>query len=186
MTNYPNIALAGRMGTGKSTIAYELLARYNYSIESLAKPIRGMLEQAYNGIDKSRVYRIATPEGVFDRSGRELMQILGTDAIRDLVDQDFWIRCLFNRLQITPKPWVVDDVRFPNEAQALEGAGFYIVRLVRPGIPLSDHPTETLVDDLDAHLEIQNTASPREVASWLMLAVADMEQRRLAQRRATG
>ena len=186
MTNYPNIALAGRMGTGKSTIAYELLARYNYSIESLARPIRGMLEQAYNGIDKTRVYRVATPGGVFDRSGRELMQILGTDAVRDHLDQDFWIRCLFNRLSITPKPWVVDDVRFPNEAEALEKAGFYIVRLVRPGIPLSDHPTEVLVDHLEPHLEVQNTATAREVTEWLMLAVANMEQRRMAQRRATG
>lgn len=178
--NLPNIALAGRMGTGKSTIAWELAVLYGYNLESLAKPIKEILDLAYPGLRKSVPQRVTTPTGTTSRTGRELMQRLGTDAVREHVDLDFWIHCLFRRLESTEKPWVIDDLRFPNEVEALNNAGFYTVRLVRPGIPLGDHASETQTDNLAVHLEIQNTASPREVTEWLMTTLAVAESRRSA------
>jgi hypothetical protein len=180
MNYLPNIALAGRMGTGKTTIAWELAVRHGYAMESLAKPIKEILDLAYPIVGKTTAQRVATPTGTASRTGRELMQLLGTDAVRNNVDLDFWIRCLFKRLETTPKPWVIDDLRFPNEVEALAKAGFYTVRLVRPGIPLGGHASETQSDNLDVHFEVQTTASPREVVEWLMVTLASQESRRRA------
>jgi hypothetical protein len=56
-----------------------------------------------------------------------------------------------------PRPVVVTDVRYPNEADAIRDAGGILVRIVRPGVDDGDtHASETALDDYDADLELIN------------------------------
>lgn len=80
-------------------------------------------------------------------SVRELLQKIGTDALRDNLHQDVWV----NALMVDYNPtlnWVITDTRFPNEAEAIKKAGGIIIRIERPGVkPVNPHPSETSLEN---------------------------------------
>ena len=190
MNPLPNIALTGRMGTGKSTIAQLLSEMYGYHRISWAAPVKDFAAMAYGPIDKTASYAV-TQNGVTRYiSGREILQRLGTDALRMQVDQDFWIKVGLNRIRaaLTANPnvrIVIDDTRFPNEADALRARGFLIVRVKlpdalrlarmdeEPGDRIHNHPSETLSDTIPAHLDIWNTADSHATVQELMRVLAE-------------
>lgn len=62
--------------------------------------------------------------------------------------QTAWIDALFENLD--DGDFVVTDVRFPNEAEAILDRGGHVIKLVRPGFDtgtLNDHPSETEVEN---------------------------------------
>lgn len=86
-------------------------------------------------------------------TGREFLQNYGTEAHRDVFDQDFWISAVLpdrsDRLNFGRKddePWsllVITDVRFPTEAEAIREAGGVIWHVVRPDLDDGDtHASE--------------------------------------------
>jgi hypothetical protein len=104
---------------------------------------------------------------------RDFLQLLGTDAMRVGLHTNAWVNALFadyklryagesegSLLAVEPK-WVVTDMRFPNEAQAIKDKGGLVVRIVRPGNPLpkSEHVSETALDTWDFDDIIVNKGS---------------------------
>lgn len=82
-------------------------------------------------------------------SVRELLQKLGTDAIRDGLHEDAWVNALFADYH-QGENWVITDMRFPNEYDAVKKFGGKTVRLNRSGInPVNNHPSETCLDTYD-------------------------------------
>lgn len=116
---------------------------------------------------------------------RELLQKLGTDAVRDKVHPDAWVNALFadyqsnykhppanqDNLPIIPiyPNWVISDCRFPNEAQVIKDRGGVIWRIergLRPdGIPhlTAPHPSETGLDSYKFDYTIYNDGSLEEL-----------------------
>jgi uncharacterized protein YegP (UPF0339 family) len=84
---------------------------------------------------------------------RQLLQELGTEVMRKGLHENVWVNALmadyrFPKLsQYNPSHWIVTDVRFPNEAQAIQDQSGLLLRIERPGIPLSDHASETALDE---------------------------------------
>lgn len=64
------------------------------------------------------------------RSGGELLQMIGSEALRNQVDSDFWVKAGVR--SILGKRSVSDDTRYLNEAEALRGRGWVIVRITAP------------------------------------------------------
>jgi hypothetical protein len=60
-----------------------------------------------------------------------------------------------------PRPkWIVTDVRFPNEATALQKVGGKIIRINRPAVnPINAHSSETSLDDWEFDYTIDNNGS---------------------------
>ena len=86
---------------------------------------------------------------------RRLLQAMGTELGRETWSQDFWIDRLFAGARIYP--WVISDVRFPNEAQAIEDRGGEVWRIERPGYgPVNDHVSEVALDGWDFDKTIVN------------------------------
>jgi hypothetical protein len=55
---------------------------------------------------------------------REVMQIFGTDVMRDNWDKNIWVNTLNRRIEQTDAEFViVTDVRFPNEIEILKARG---------------------------------------------------------------
>jgi hypothetical protein len=55
--------------------------------------------------------------------------------------------------------WIITDMRFPNEMQAIKANGGITIKVVRPHdkeIPLDLHPSETALDDVEFDYEIVN------------------------------
>lgn len=91
---------------------------------------------------------------------RRLIQTLGTDCGRGLLGENVWVNATINRIKVdsSRKNWVIQDVRFPNEAKAIQILGGRIIRVNREGVgPVNDHPSETALDDWDFDAIITNT-----------------------------
>ncbi len=105
------------------------------------------------------------------RSGRSILQLLGTEWGRGLAD-DAWVKAL--AAELTPgSKYVVPDLRFPNEGAMLraKGAGIFWVdasaRLA--GAPKDNHASEPSREDLAFCLSdtIPNTGTREELFAAL-------------------
>lgn len=78
---------------------------------------------------------------------REVMQQVGTEVVRKM-KPTAWIDSLLRARDLSTAGWMmVDDVRFPDEADAIRGAGGRVVRLARGAGRGGTHASETALDD---------------------------------------
>ena len=95
---------------------------------------------------------------------RKLLQLLGTEAGRQIIHPNIWVNALFadfennksDWLSATNSNWIITDVRFPNEAKAVKDRGGILIRINRPQyldnglvIRKDEHLSETALDDYD-------------------------------------
>lgn len=87
---------------------------------------------------------------------REVLQFAGTELHRNTWDQDIWVKALMRRIDKFQKQFVevssfflVTDVRFPNEAQAILARGGTVYLIHRDGFKASaNHVSETHFDQI--------------------------------------
>jgi len=102
---------------------------------------------------------------------RRILQEFG--AAMRAVDEDIWIRPVLAKVMEANDagvPCVVTDVRYPNEAESLKRAGFYLVYISRSGVPQLDHESERSLCEFDADFNIFNDGDLDD----LHLAVQDL------------
>lgn len=88
-------------------------------------------------------------------TAREFMQFFGTDVCRKMYEP-IWVNSCINKIQREQSELaVIADVRFPNEAKAIEDAGGSLVRLTRQVIQ-DDHSSEIALDDYPFTYRIDN------------------------------
>jgi hypothetical protein len=88
-------------------------------------------------------------------TARELLQRLGTDAIRDGLHENAWVNALMHEYR--DDNWIITDCRFHNEAYAVRDRDGIIVRVNRPGNgPVNNHISETAIDGFDFDYVINN------------------------------
>jgi len=113
----------------------------------------------------------------WDMTYREFLQKLGTEAMRDGLHTNVWVNALFadyrgpKMSEYNPSNWIITDMRFPNELEAVVERKGITIRVVRPHgytnphtgeykeMPLSYHTSETALDDAKFHYEIINDGS---------------------------
>lgn len=83
-------------------------------------------------------------------TGREVMQIFGTDVMRNFFDYDIWAKAPFKKYtKRTDEYIIIDDCRFPNEANAALDNGALLIYLKRDVFKNDLHASETALDDYD-------------------------------------
>jgi hypothetical protein len=102
-------------------------------------------------------------------SVRELLQKLGTEAIRDGLHPNAWVNalmCEYKRPKLSeynPSNWIITDVRFPNELEAVKDVKGLTLKVVRPveksKTPARLHPSETSLDKAEFDYTIINDGS---------------------------
>ena len=119
---------------------------------------------------------------------RKLLQLLGTEAGRQIIHPNIWVNALFadykvtndcsqhsdglwytsehgeEESEVTPvyPNWIITDVRFPNEAKAIKDRGGILIRINRPQLIERDfeHLSETALDDYNGFdYVIENNSS---------------------------
>lgn len=164
------IGLTGRAGSGKDTAANHLCNQYGFVRASFAEPLKAMLEAMleHAGLDHIWLHEPAFknhPISGLGVSGRQLMQTLGTEWGREMVDTDLWVNLLDRHLGISAGHAVHDrivitDVRMPNEAAWVKAHGGQLLRLVRDhATPVRAHESESYADTLPADCAIYNSGS---------------------------
>ncbi len=163
------IGLTGKAGSGKDTAGHYFSRNHGFELYAFAWPIKSGLEAMFDL--PPQVWRRdhkEVPIPWLGKSPRQLMQSLGTEWGRKLVDPHIWVRTMEHRWSIvqtmeTPR-MCVTDVRFDDEAEAIKLRGGHILRIVRPGVlPVSAHESEAGIDDRYVDWTILNGDSLRSL-----------------------
>ncbi len=160
------VGFAGASGSGKDTAASVLVRAYGFrrlafadNLKCAAKVIFGLTDAQLWGGDKDKV------DPYWNMTPGQICQRLGTECLRNGFADDVWIRSMLR--QVEPgEHYVITDLRFPNEAQALTEWGGKIYRIERPGhVSLRpNHISETALNDWPFAATIVNGGTPAELA----------------------
>ncbi len=155
----PVIALTGLAGSGKSTASKYLVEKHGYQLVKFAGPLKDMLRAI--GLSEEQIegsLKEEPCEWLQGATPRHAMQTLGTQWGRDCIGPSFWIELWVRRVnQIIAAGGhvVVDDCRFPNEANEARKLGGVVWRLVGRGGIAGSHESEAGCGRPD--MEIHNT-----------------------------
>ena len=161
------IAISGRAGSGKNTIASMIvkdilsLNADEYRIAAFAEPIKQIIEIMFPGCDLDSLY------GPSDQRQNKI-----ASSINDYIDDvevtyrqasmdigklgraygsKFWVAHMANKYNSSPKnlkAFITSDLRFPWEFQWLKDNGFIICRVKRDNLLKIDDISETGQDAL--------------------------------------
>lgn len=153
------IGIAGPARAGKDTLcSYMLDNLYDIWLRSsFADPLKEMLSVI--GVDCSDDAK-AVIDDSYGVTPRHMMQTLGTEWGRNLIDGDIWVKA-FARLN-AGKCVIVPDVRFKNEAALVREHGVLIHLVGRGGIE-GNHVSENAIEFKTGDIVIDNS---RDLA-WL-------------------
>lgn len=157
--------------SGKSTVA-SVLGDHGYYTIPFAAPLKRMvrtfLVQLGYGPDAIDELLTTHKEVKLDGIGcstRHLLQTLGTEWGRTCVHPEVWLQCwqvTASRYLQSSTSVVVDDVRFPNEADLIRSLGGELWYIERPQTVLhTEHVSEGSLNTytFDRHLQNDRTLS---------------------------
>jgi hypothetical protein len=143
------IGIVGFAGSGKGTVGDILVNDHDFTKLSFADAVKdatsaifGWPRELLEGdTGNSRKFRETKDEFWSTRFGydftpRIALQLMGTEAGRNVFHEDLWIHTMEKRIK-HKQEWefednfVIPDVRFPNEMTAIREMGGVIVRVVR-------------------------------------------------------
>lgn len=177
MPQAPLIGIAGRARSGKDTVANFIVAAIGGYRYSFADPIRAML--APLGVGMSDPYwqaRKEEPIPALGVSPRRMMQTLGTEWGRQLINPDLWLIMAHQRLLQSGPGMVISDVRFDNEAAWIRKHGGRIIHVIRPDTKAVEaHASEDGIEmqDTDARLFNSGTLEELQLSVRELLRVYD-------------
>lgn len=129
------VGLAGPAGVGKTTIANLLVKYMGFERLAYADPLKWSLVSLtglpIQHFTDPKLKESAIPE--LGKSPRQLMQLFGTEFVRGMVYDDFWVWRMSERLpyKMDYKNVVIDDCRFENETALVRERGGQVIHLER-------------------------------------------------------
>jgi hypothetical protein len=140
------IGVVGFIGSGKGSVG-DILIEKGFHKDSFAKPLKDAVsiifgwprELIEGDTGLSRAWR-EEPDPFWSSNfgrnftPREALQLMGTEAGRNVFHEDIWVISLLNRSK--DKNVVVTDVRFQNEIDYIQRSGGKIIRVVRGEDPV--------------------------------------------------
>jgi hypothetical protein len=167
----------GMLDVNRSDMEFAEWAAYNMwpfvKSYSMARPLKEFCIHMFK-LNRSEVYgnnaqkdlktkyRWEDMPGVTDKTGRmtnrEFLQFFGSDLCRKIYP-DIWQRRLVDDIQAEqPLLAVIDDLRFPNEVEAIQDAGGKVIYLTRNPYEDSHHSENQLAnyDGMDAVIDNAN------------------------------
>lgn len=145
------IGILGNKQVGKDTFADLLCCKYNFVKYSFAKPLKETCKVLYDLSEHQLNDPVAKEiiDNRWDKTPRQILQFIGTDIVRQYIDENFWIKKFDNWIVNNHNnKIVVPDIRFKNELDALKERGAFIIKIKRPNLfSNDDHSSEHDLDE---------------------------------------
>jgi len=155
--------IAGRAGSGKDEIARYLVQKHGFIRRAFADGLKDAARAIF-GLDGEQVYgdKKEVVDDYWRRTPREILQLLGTECLRRGYGDDVWVRALKRYIDLETRrweptfgdqqAWVIPDVRFVNEAEAIRAWGGRLIRVTRDvgDVGIAGHASEHDLDDYHA------------------------------------
>lgn len=152
------ISLSGKLGSGKSFITKHIkntFKEYNFERKSfgynLKKVTSFLTGVSMKTILSRKAKELYLPE--WNMTIGQMFQKLGTDAIRNNLHQNAWVISLFSDYT-EDKNYIIDDVRFITEADAIKKRNGIIIRL--EGDPANLRNKDTRNHNHSSETELDN------------------------------
>ena len=139
------IGLVGLIGSGKGA-AGDILCQNGFERDSFAAPVKDAVSVIFGwsrsllegDTEDSRNWRELPDMWWSERLGKPFsprlaLQLMGTEAGRNGIHTDIWLRSLERRIE--GKNVVITDTRFPNEVEFIRNRGGVIVEIKRGNDP---------------------------------------------------
>ena len=179
------ISITGKIGSGKDTVAQiiqECTPYHKWEVKKWAGKLK-VIAELITGIPKEKFedqdFKYTNLPECWDRqlqSGRykttqpmtvrDLLQLLGTEAMRNGLHENVWVNALmseylantvtvgtteFDIQEEDQMPnWIITDTRFPNELEAARAKNGIAIKVHRPGRKSNEkqaqHASETALD----------------------------------------
>lgn len=172
MNDFTIVGIGYKKFSGKDTTADYLVQRHGFTRISFADSLKSACGIIFSFSDE-QLY--GDEKEVFDsrwgKTPREILQLVGTEGIRNVIDPDVWIKSAMFRMQRLNEAhpdkynkFVVADVRFPNEAEFIrnfnQSSSVWKINRNLPENLFSKHSSETSLDDYPHwNAEIDNNST---------------------------
>ena len=172
------IAVCGSPESGKTTFGEMLKKSFEEKAQRVlminyADAVKHIARQYYNW------------NGEKDQYGRSLLQKIGTEMGRNMIDEDIWViivELFINLMKDDFDVFIIGDCRFPNEIEYWEDKNnYYSIRIARENhsSQLTDeqkqHASETSLDDYDNFdFVIQNNDTLERLQEWSYAVVENI------------
>lgn len=140
------IGLVGLIGSGKDTVAEQLVKQHNFKRDSFAKSLKDATANIFNWdrelleghTKESREWREQPDRFWSEKFGKEvtprwILQYFGTEVCRENMLDSIWVDSLVARYR--GENTVISDTRFVNEINTIRKQGGKIVLVKRGEIP---------------------------------------------------
>ena len=159
--NMAIISISGKIGSGKDTIA-DIIMQYTpyhrWQVKKFAGKLKDIAEiltgvPKINFEDQEFKQQDMGPE--WGMTYRDLLQKLGTEAMRSGLHKNVWVNALFADYQFNIEEdeqiryWIITDSRFPNELAAVKKHNGIAIKVIRDSgntIGIT-HTSETALDN---------------------------------------
>lgn len=163
------IGLTGVAGSGKDAVAEHLYRKHGFTVTSFASPLKKAAQVIF-GLTDSEMRDRTLKEAInpyWGLSPRQIMQQLGTEAMKGTFGKDVWIKSWkrYYALLGTTDHIVVSDLRFDEEADAIRDLGGKIIHITRDNNPFAltgiaaSHASEAGVMKVEGDLWVGNNGS---------------------------
>lgn len=139
------IGLVGTKSAGKDTFADYFIHTYSENTKivkyAFATPLKKACKELFllSDIQLSGTIEKETIDSRWGLSPRQMFQIVGTDFIRNGIDENFWLRHFEHwidsqlSIELSDRPSIVlvSDVRFQNEVNLIKEKGGIIIKINR-------------------------------------------------------
>lgn len=181
------IGILGFIGSGKGTVTSYLVEKYGYKNLSFAGPLKDITsilfgwdrEKLEGATKESREWReqvdlFWTQQFGYDVTPRKILQLIGTEAMRNVIHPNIWVSIVKNIILQNPnQKYVISDLRFPNEIEMVEDLNGKILRIQRGPNP----------EWYDLLIQTKNTVDPYEImkpfdiheSEWRWIGVSNQE-----------
>lgn len=193
------IALTGKKGAGKDTVAAHLIKEHGFERKAFADPLKrsvaALFDIPFTDVDKFKndtkvcvellEYASESDANIHDANYafvkgftfREFLQRYGTESHRDVFGENFWLDYTLplDGFYYQGKNIVVTDCRFDNEAKRVKKVNGQIVEVFRPGLPEQDpHRSESGLSYVEADYTFMNTGTIDDIGKKVDVMLEDI------------